>query len=588
MGGVMDGVVVHRRIRAALVLLLGVAGLMLLGAPSANAHAVLSSTTPTSGQVLPTGRDLDRVELRFDEPVEAALGSLQVVGADGHRVDTATVRHPGGAGARVEVGLRPRLPDGSYLVVWRVVSADSHPVHGSFTFSVGRPGPLAQRAAGHTAASLGLALGVARFVGYAGLLLLIGVVAFLVLCLPTGWSDPGARRLLWFATVLAAAGTASGLCLQAAYDVGGGWTRAVDPATVGALLDTRLGHAHLVRLAALAGLWVVLLRYVRRPRPMILALVVGALLVCIGSVTIEGHNGVSPAWITVGMVHFAAAGTWLGGLAVLATVVIPSCRRAARQPAPIPGPGPSSGIHPVPGGGPDQGTIAVLERPTAQALPWVPVRRFSVVALTCVGTLAATGVLQAVRQVPELAELKATRYGQLLLIKIAVVLLVVAGAAVSRAALNRRRLSEEVRAVALTRSVALEAALAIIVLVVTSALVATTPARAAYRPVQERTLHAGPDSIQLTAVSSGPRTLDVHLYAFGSDGLPTEVTSIEVSARPSGGGLGSVSLRLLQAGTGHFLADHVLLPHTGTWLLTLRVRTSEFDSYPATTSLTIR
>ena len=88
----MDGVVVHRRIRAALVLLLGVAGLMLLGAPSANAHAVLSSTTPTSGQVLPTGRDLDRVELRFDEPVEAALGSLQVVAADGHRVDTATVR----------------------------------------------------------------------------------------------------------------------------------------------------------------------------------------------------------------------------------------------------------------------------------------------------------------------------------------------------------------------------------------------------------------------------------------------------------------------------------------------------------------
>jgi copper transport protein len=237
---------------------------------------------------------------------------------------------------------------------------------------------------------------------------------------------------------------------------------------------------------------------------------------------------------------------------------------------------------------PTEGTIAVLERSTSQALSWLPVRRFSVVALICVATLAGTGVLQAVRQVPELAELKATRYGQLLLIKIAVVLLMVTGAAVSRTVLNRRRLPDDVRAVALTRSVALEAALGIVVLVVTSALVATTPARAAYRPVQERTLHAGPDTIQLTALPSGPRTLDVHLYAFGSDGLPTDVTSVEVSARPSGGDLGSVTLGLLHAGTGHFLADHVLLPHTGTWLLTLRVRTSEFDSYPATTSLTIR
>lgn len=49
-----------------------------------------------------------------------------------------------------------------------------------------------------------------------------------------------------------------------------------------------------------------------------------------------------------------------------------------------------------------------------------------------------------------------------------------------------------------------------------------------------------------------------------------------------------ITLTLLPAGTGHFLANRVLLPRGGAWTPRLYVRASEFDAYPATTRLTVR
>jgi nitrogen fixation protein FixH len=157
-----------------------------------------------------------------------------------------------------------------------------------------------------------------------------------------------------------------------------------------------------------------------------------------------------------------------------------------------------------------------------------------------------------------------------------------------RSGLERRHRGGEAGAVLLTRSVAGETLLLAAVLAVTSALVATTPATASYRPTQEHTVTAGPVSVQLTAVPVGAWTVDVHLYVFGSDGLPADVQDVDAEAARRSGGSGPVVLQLLHAGTGHFLAGHVLLPDAGTWLFTLTVRTGEFDAYAATTTLKIR
>jgi copper transport protein len=141
---------------------------------------------------------------------------------------------------------------------------------------------------------------------------------------------------------------------------------------------------------------------------------------------------------------------------------------------------------------------------------------------------------------------------------------------------------------ALARSVRAETALGVGVVAVTAVLVATTPARIAYRPTEERTVTAGPVTVQLTAVPEGGHAIDLHLYVFGANGLPTDVLGMRAEADMPARHLGPISLTLVPAGKGHFIANRVLLPRGAAWTLRLYVRASEFDAYPATTRLTVR
>src|SRR5215472_3689091 len=102
----------------------------------------------------------------------------------------------------------------------------------------------------------------------------------------------------------------------------------------------------------------------------------------------------------------------------------------------------------------------------------------------------------------------------------------------------------------LARSVRAEAVIAAVVLAVTAVLVATTPARAAYRPTQQRTVAAGPLTVQLTAVPSAAHTLDVHIYVFGADGLIANVRELHAAAELPAQHLGPVTVPLIHAGTG--------------------------------------
>ena len=113
----------------------------------------------------------------------------------------------------------------------------------------------------------------------------------------------------------------------------------------------------------------------------------------------------------------------------------------------------------------------------------VGAQRFSRLALGCVVILVGTGVAQAWHQVGELAALRATHYGQLLIVKVTVVAVILGFAAVSRSA--DAGAITDAGITTLSRSVAAEAALGVVVVALTAVLVATTPARVAYRPTVE-------------------------------------------------------------------------------------------------------
>jgi len=109
------------------------AGLSLLAPAIACAHAYLVTTSPPIGAVMRGSPSV--VSLTYDESVTISPGALEVVDSAGRRVDSGVVTHP--RADTIAVAVPRSLARGSYAVSWRVTSADTHVVHGVFTFSVG-------------------------------------------------------------------------------------------------------------------------------------------------------------------------------------------------------------------------------------------------------------------------------------------------------------------------------------------------------------------------------------------------------------------------------------------------------------------
>ena len=154
----------------------------------AAAHAVLLRTDPSPQTTVKTPPEA--VRLRFSESVEVAFGAVRVFDVDGKRVDKGKITTD--AGGR-EVVVPASLPGGTYTVTWRVVSTDGHAVHGGFQFYVGAPSTISAVAVeGDTGAGrvVGWGYGAVRFLWYAALLAVIGLVAM--------------RRFVWTPAVRAA------------------------------------------------------------------------------------------------------------------------------------------------------------------------------------------------------------------------------------------------------------------------------------------------------------------------------------------------------------------------------------------------
>jgi copper transport protein len=525
-------------------LLLALLTLGLLAAP-ASAHAVLVSTDPVAGAVL--DRAPSAVTLVFAEPVEAAFGAVRVYDAAARRVDDGVVRHPGGRGEAVAVGLRP-LQDGAYVVTWRVVSADSHPVHGAFTFRVGSgtaggEQALAARLLAQQGGSavVGGVFAVVRWLAFAALVLLVGGAAFALCCLPA--PDPRIVRVVRWAAAGVVVTAALGLALQGPYAAALPLRDAVRPSVLRAVLDTRFGHAWAARaLLGLVALGLVgpLLR-ARRLLPAAALTGVGLL----ASAAVSGHAGVSgPFDVASDVLHLAAVSCWLGGLALLACCVLPR----------------EAGAGEV-------------------------VARFSPLAFGCVVAIVVTGTFQSWREVGSAGALTGTTYGHLLLAKVAGFAVLVALGAVGRRWV-RRRVAGGLATV--RRSVALEVVVAAAVLALTALLVNAEPARTAYARPFTATLTSGDVSVNVVVSRAKAGPTDVHVYTLTTSGGIREVAELTGALRLPARDIGPLTVPFTRAGPGHFAAYGVDVPIPGRWALDLTVRTSDVDQTTVTTTVRFR
>jgi copper transport protein len=376
-------------------------------APAASAHATLVSTSPADGSVL--ARAPSRVSATFDEPVGVSANSLEVFAPNGSRVDRGGTAH-GSKPQEITVALRSGLGHGTYTVGWHVISADSHPVGGAYTFSVGAPSSTSVNRAtlGRPSDALvGLAFGIVRFVAFCCFALMIGAVAFVIWCWPAGATRPAVLRLTMGAWGGLALSVLAAVLLQGVYGAGQGVGHVFLPDVLHATLYSRYGRALGVRLLlVIAALFLLSITLGSLPAEGRRARVTagtawGVLTVALASTwAAADHAGIGiqvPLSLPSDIIHLSAVAIWLGGLVMIVTILL-------RRPRP-PGPRPARGETQR------RGQTATAE--AAQA-----VERFSPIALGCVVAILITGTYQAWRGVGTFGALTGTTYGRLLLVKI--------------------------------------------------------------------------------------------------------------------------------------------------------------------------
>ncbi|MGI5427000.1 copper resistance protein CopC [Streptomyces sp. CA-179760] len=395
------------RVRALVLLLLAAACALLAGAGPASAHAAVTGSDPGQGTVVQEAPA--RISLTFSEQVALSDDSLRVLDPDGKRVDTAEPSNV--SGTTYAVGLKPGLPDGTYTVAYQVVSADSHPVAGAYTFSIGAPSKTSATVSQQATDDgvVGWLYGFGRYVSYAGFIVMTGGAAFVLACWRRGSGVRPVQRFVVSGWLALTAATLALLLLRGSYTGSGKVADVFDLSLLGQVLETKTGAALVSRLLLLAAaaLFISVLfgAYDKREDPqerrdLTFGLAIGGVVVAAGlaaSWAMSEHASVGlQAGISmpVDVVHLLAVAAWLGGLGAL--------------------------------------LVALYRAPADAPVDASAVRRFSRVAFGSVLALIATGTYQSWRQLGSWSAFTDTRYGQLLLAKIALVVVLVGVAWISR------------------------------------------------------------------------------------------------------------------------------------------------------------
>ncbi len=459
-----------------------------VGVGRVSAHAELLSSDPKPGEVLDASPA--HVTLTFNEPVEISLGAIRLFDGTGKSIDISPARHPDGRGEAVEVDV-PHLANGSYVVDWRVVSSDSHPVHAAYTFQVGPDSTLATGlldqiiSSSHTGRTAGIGLTVSRSLVTASIAIVFGG---LLVC-GLGIVPFGRRQCIIIGTA-AGVGAIAGLLalpLEVGYTAGRSLGVITDGSAWRAVFDTTIGLAWVVRAGCIALVAAVLLATRSRSRSTWWQLILIVGLVTVGTASAYGGHGATGRWHYLGvfltMLHVSSMAVWLGGLLLLMI------------------------------------SFAAMER--------AGVQRFSSIAVVAIAAVVVSGALQGVRQVGSLDALTGTSYGKLLIWKLIAVAGILAVAAVARQATHGRlavtaplagasvgaaAADDEFDRVRLRKAVTIESVLAVVVVIVTSLLMASNPSQAVASAPFSSTLTSNGYLATITVEPARVGTNEIHIF----------------------------------------------------------------------------
>lgn len=526
---------------------------VLLSPAIASAHAELRDTDPGDGAVLETAPA--SVTLSFNEAVEVLPDAMQLY----HGNELVGTLDATTSGPEVVIALPDDLDLGTYTVGWRVISADSHPVSGALTFSIGHATAAPADIAVTESTPVMTVMGAVTGIAYLSLLLAVGILWFRAFIIRQ--VDLRSMKIAIWGTAVTTVAHLLLIPLTAIRDTG---------KSLGALVDAEMWKVDGLSLELRALIFVVVglafeIRYAPTAPERRLAMwgvSLGGLL-ALGSLTIVGHStAIGPRWLMHGadFLHGAAGSFWFGGLIGLSLYLA----MALRGRKVLGGPAPA-----------DAASV---------------VARFSSWAGLGFAALAVSGVVMAVRILGSWEALLHTAYGKVLIAKVLIVL-----APLGLAAWNKYKLVPAIEGSAdgesawghLRTTVLAEAALLVVILGVTGFLVLQNPnlpETVAAEPVAEATLPYAEtvplgDGTLYVRVSPGDTGAnDVTIAVMDVDGEPVELADHpQVKLTLPAQDLGPLTTMLEpEADPGHY-AGSIDVPVAGDWTLEIVTRISKFE-----------
>ena len=510
----------------------------------ASAHAILESSSPEPSALLASSPK--EIRLDFDEQVEDSLGDIRIYDSEQREVSVKKTVRSSSDLSIVTAGV-PTLKNGVYVVVWRVVSADGHPISGAFPFeigtkSTGTSASLLEEVLNRTETTspLGNPMSTLRLLGFLGLILLIGCVSLL-------WRSPllgNARvgRTLQFSSVFIAISSLGLLLMQGPYTAGKSWGSLFDSVLIGDVMQTRLGLALFVR-AICAFAWGVLALTAsasvsRRWRISVVATAV----LTIATYAASGHQsaGTLPGvFVPLDMIHLAAISTWVGAL--LALAIISKNNNVENE-----------------------------------------AKRFSQMATWSMPVVVVTGVVQGLHLLGGISTITETTFGKLLLVKTLLVVGVVVFGSKARGKLQLDGFSS------IAKIIRWESTLVVLILAVTSLMVAQSPNAKPAIPISYSATKVQNGIVaELSVVPAVVGTAEVHVILTPPGGSLTPAKSVTVQFDLPSRNIPAIPVSMTEIGPNHWIGI-VQFPFSGAWNMNTRVSPAPNQTLLFSTVLTVQ
>jgi copper transport protein len=503
---------------------------VLAPAQHASAHAILLTSAPAPSAVL--DQSPTEIALFFNEYVDTVFGKIRILDSSGNDVQTVKPIRDASNQSIVRAPISTLEP-GTYVVIWRIASLDSHPVQGSFSFQIGnasadvsaiRNGQLLER---HGLARL---FDVIRWITYLGIVLLIGGIGLLQ-AVRTDRLSPRSTLALMGGWAFAALGTLEGLIAYGPHISGYKIYKAVDLSLLSETLTTQYGKMQLARLVLLgvigALITVIQFRGTWWWKLCVWASLVGVTL----TLSLAGHPvATNPVALSVGldMLHMLAVSLWVGPLLIIVY---------------------------------DRNMwLANDESTSAPSLQW-----FSRTAGFAVPVIVLTGTLQAWLMLDGFGQILDSRYGRTLIVKVCLVIVLIALGAVSRLAMQRKQ-SDSLR-----QSMGIEVLFGLIILALTSTLVAMPPKGEIEPAPLSSTIFQGQMIVELSLTSARVGQSEVHVVIARADGTFVQISAVTARMSMPSRNIPNGPIVLAETGSNHF-SGVTEFAFAGEWVVEMLVK----------------